>query len=96
MKEIMDGLEVFTRLMGAMNVGPANAGNRKDGKLCVAQGGECRFNCRYYTPGMGDAKSWATPCADDSCPARCPYLQDEPSDFRADISGLMGKWGGEP
>jgi len=41
--------------------------------VCVAQGGECRYNHRYYTMGMGDAKSWRTPIIDDDCPDRCCY-----------------------
>jgi hypothetical protein len=41
--------------------------------VCLAQGGECRYNYKYYTPGMGDAKSWRTPIIDEDCPDRCGY-----------------------
>lgn len=41
--------------------------------VCVAQGGECRFNPKFYTPGMNDAKSWATPIVEETCPNKCPY-----------------------
>lgn len=41
--------------------------------VCVAQGGECRYNHKYYSPGMGDAKSWRTPIVDSDCPDRCCY-----------------------
>lgn len=41
--------------------------------VCVAQGGECRYNYKYYSPGMRDAKSWGTPIVDDDCPDRCGY-----------------------
>lgn len=68
-------------LFYGITAGPSNAGDRKDGKPCTAQPGECRFNSRYYTPGMGDAKSWSDPCADESCPERCPYLRGEPRDM---------------
>jgi hypothetical protein len=69
-----DGLFFETALFGSIAMGQSNAGNRKDGKICRAQGGECRYNRKYYTPGMRDAKSWSMPCADDSCSERCPYL----------------------
>ena len=72
-----DGLFLMTALQGAMAMGHSNAGIREDGKICTAQGGECRFNSRYYTPGMHDAKSWSMPCADDTCSARCPYLSEK-------------------
>ena len=52
-----DGLFHAVALFGAIAAGPSNAGLRSDGKICTAQGGECRFNSRYYTPGMRDAKS---------------------------------------
>lgn len=72
-----DSLAEMAQLFGAMHNGPSRAGNRADGKICMAQGGECRFNRRYYTLGMADAKSWSMPCADNSCPTRCPYLVDK-------------------
>jgi hypothetical protein len=71
-----DGLFTLLGLAYGITAGPSNAGNRKDGKVCTAQPGECRFNFKYYTLGMGDAKAWSDPCADDTCPDRCPYLSD--------------------
>jgi len=41
--------------------------------VCIAQGGECRYNHRYYSPGLSDAKSWTTPIIDKSCPDQCCY-----------------------
>jgi hypothetical protein len=41
--------------------------------VCTAQGGECRYNHRYYSPGMHDSKSWTTPIIDRSCPNECGY-----------------------
>ena len=41
--------------------------------VCVAQGGECRYNYNYYSPGLSDRKSWTTPIIDESCPNRCCY-----------------------
>ena len=76
-----DGLFQMASLMGAIWGGPSNQGQRSDGKICTAQGGECRDNHRFYTMGMRDAKSWAQPCADDTCPARCGYLRGKPRDI---------------
>ena len=76
-----DGLFYAVGLFGAMAAEPSNSGERDDGKICTAQGGECRFNPRYYTPGMSDAKSWAMPCADETCPERCPYLTAQARDI---------------
>lgn len=73
-----DGLFTLIGLTGAIANGQSNAGNRDDGKICTAQAGECRFNHRYYSPGMRDAKSWSMPCADNTCPDRCPYLRGDP------------------
>ena len=75
-----DGFLTSVGLVGAIANGKSNAGNHKDNKICTAQAGECRFNHRYYTHGMRDAKSWSMPCADESCPARCGYLQDRPAE----------------
>ena len=72
---------LFNMVMGAMANGPANTGERDDGKICTAQGGECRFNSKYYSPGMRDAKSWGMPHADNGCTERCPYLNDEARDM---------------
>lgn len=41
--------------------------------VCVAQGGECRYNHRFYTSGMNDTKGWTTPIIDETCPNRCGY-----------------------
>jgi hypothetical protein len=76
MSDKFDGLFHLTALYGAMAMGQSNSGNRQDGKICTAQGGECRYNSRYYSVGMRDAKSWSMPSADETCPAQCPYLTD--------------------
>lgn len=76
-----DGLFHLVGLLGAIANGPSNAGERKDGKICTAQAGECRFNYLYYSPGMRDAKSWSMPCADETCPDKCPYLRDDARDL---------------
>jgi len=76
-----DGMFVMASLLGAIWGGPSNLGKRSDGKICTAQGGECRANHRFYSLGMRDAKSWAQPCADDTCPARCGYLRGEARDI---------------
>ncbi len=39
--------------------------------VCTAKGGECRQNSKYYTTGLGDAKSWRTPIIDETCPNNC-------------------------
>jgi hypothetical protein len=41
--------------------------------VCLAQGGECRYNYKYYSPGLNDRKSWTTPIVDIDCPDRCCY-----------------------
>lgn len=41
--------------------------------VCIAQGGECRYNHKYYSPGLNDTRSWTTPIIDDDCPNRCGY-----------------------
>lgn len=41
--------------------------------VCIAQGGECRSNYNYYSPGLNDKKSWTTPIIDESCPDHCHY-----------------------
>lgn len=41
--------------------------------VCIAQGGECRYNYKYYSPGLNDRKSWTTPVVDKDCPDRCCY-----------------------
>ncbi len=40
--------------------------------VCIAQAGECRSNYNYYSPGLGDRKSWTTPIIEESCPDSCP------------------------
>ena len=76
-----NGLFQITALLGAIANGPSNTGKREDGKICTAQAGECRFNHRFYSPGMRDARSWSMPCADETCPDRCPYLRDDARDL---------------
>lgn len=66
-----EGLFFAANLFAAINTRPNNAGTHKDGAICTAQGGECRYNPKFYTPGMRDQKSWTVPIADDSCPERC-------------------------
>jgi len=41
--------------------------------VCIAQGGECRYNYKYYSPGLNDSKSWTTPIIDKDCPTECCY-----------------------
>ncbi len=41
--------------------------------VCIAQGGECRYNHKYYSSGLNDMKSWTTPIIDKSCPNQCCY-----------------------
>lgn len=41
--------------------------------VCMAQGGECRYNYKYYSPGLNDRKSWTTPVVDNDCPDKCCY-----------------------
>jgi hypothetical protein len=41
--------------------------------VCLAQGGECRYNYKYYSPGLNDRKSWTTPIVDIDCPDMCCY-----------------------
>ena len=41
--------------------------------VCRAQGGECRFQGEFYSPGMRTPESWKTPVIRYSCPDRCPY-----------------------
>jgi hypothetical protein len=61
-------------LLAAMNTRPSRHGDRRDKKICDAKPGEYRYNSKYYTPGMGDQKSWSLPSSDDSCPDTCCYL----------------------
>ena len=71
-----NGLLTLIGLAGAIAAGPSNAGTRHDGKICTAQAGECRFNYRYYSLSMRDARSWSMPCADNSCSTNCPFLSE--------------------
>lgn len=41
--------------------------------VCIAQGGECRYNHKFYSSGLNDRKSWTTPIVDEDCPDRCCY-----------------------
>ena len=88
-----DGLATFCGLFYGIAAGPSNAGNRADGKICTAQPGECRYNHRYYSPGMRDAKSWSDPCADDTCSDRCPYLSDVGRDMGDEEERRGRAWG---
>lgn len=42
--------------------------------VCLAKGGECRFNGTYYDccGGLNSAKSWVTPIINHTCPNECP------------------------
>jgi len=57
--------------------------------VCLAQGGECRYNHRYYSPGLNDRKSWTTPIIDESCPDQCCFkvivCDDHPDDCEGSI-----------
>jgi len=77
---IMAGIVLFGGPQAGFNTNLEETETRKcfievDGQklVCVAQGGECRYNYKYYSPGMGDAKSWRTPIVDSDCPDRCGY-----------------------
>lgn len=76
---IMAGVVLFGGHQAGFNTNPESGKVscfiNVDGQklVCVAQGGECRYNHKYYTSGMGDAKSWTTPIIDNNCPDRCPY-----------------------
>lgn len=76
-----DGFFTAVNLFGAMVNGPSNSGARKDGLICTAQAGECRYNSSYYSLGMRGQKSWARPHADDRCPEQCCYLRSEARDM---------------
>jgi len=67
----MDGLFYAANLFAACNTRPSYASERKDKKFCCAKPGECRCNDDFYTPGLGDAKSWKLPIANERCPASC-------------------------
>ena len=41
--------------------------------VCLAQGGECRYNDKFYSWGLNDMKSWTTPIIDESCPDQCCF-----------------------
>jgi hypothetical protein len=71
----MDGFEMSVRLFAAMETRPSYHGTRKDGKVCHAKPGECRYNDDHYTPGLRDSKSWSLPIASEKCDERCPDLR---------------------
>lgn len=54
--------------------------------VCIAKGGECRYNHRYYTSGMRNEKSWTTPIIDATCPNECGkkalVCDDHPKDCK--------------
>lgn len=62
-----------TQAMAAQQEDPFITLPNGDQVVCLAQGGECRFNSKFYTPGMGDTKSWTVPQVDHTCPNRCGY-----------------------
>jgi hypothetical protein len=41
--------------------------------VCLAKGGECRYNSRYYGRGLNSIEGWTTPIIDKDCPDRCAY-----------------------
>ena len=41
--------------------------------VCRAQGGECRHQSEFYSPGLRTPESWRTPVISYSCPDSCPY-----------------------
>ena len=41
--------------------------------VCRAQGGECRYQSEFYSPGLRTPESWRTPVIRYSCPDDCPY-----------------------
>lgn len=59
--------------------------------VCLAQGGECRRNPRFYSPGLDDPRSWRTPVIDKSCPDNCPsrYIV---CDNHGDHKSCIGAW----
>ena len=72
----MDSYEFGARLLSSCMMGRRKKGNRKDGKVCDAKPGECRFNNKYYSPGMRDEKSWSMPSSDETCNINCGFLID--------------------
>lgn len=77
---IMAGVVLFGGPQAGFNTNLEKTGTRPcfievNGQklVCVAQGGECRYNHRYYSPGLNDAKSWRTPIVDDDCPDQCCF-----------------------
>lgn len=87
-----DGLVTLCGLFYGTAAGPSNAGNRKDSKICTAQPGECRYNSKYYSLGMRDAKSWSDPCADDTCSDRCPCLSESPRNMGSEPERRERAW----
>lgn len=77
--DIMAGIVIFGGPQAGFNTNPESKTRQcfieVNGEkiVCIAQGGECRYNSRYYSPGLNDAKSWTTPIIDNTCPDRCCY-----------------------
>lgn len=77
--EIMAGVVLFGGPHAGFNTNPETKTKpcfiEVDGQklVCLAQGGECRYNHKYYSPGLNDAKSWRTPIIDEDCPDQCCY-----------------------
>jgi hypothetical protein len=84
-----DGLFIAASIMAAVANGPSNAGCRVDCKICVARGGECRYNDKYYVGGMRDPKGWQMPLADDTCPLHCMYLKDPDEENKSPSKGTI-------
>jgi hypothetical protein len=77
--DIMASVVLFGGSQAGFNTNPETKTREcfieiNDQKLvCLAQGGECRYNHKYYSPGLNDAKSWRTPIIDENCPNQCCY-----------------------
>lgn len=41
--------------------------------VCLAQGGECRYNSNFCTPTMDQLHDWTTPVIDETCPNECIF-----------------------
>lgn len=76
---IMAGIVLFGGSQAGFNTNPETEKREcfieVDGQklVCIAQGGECRYNHKYYSYRLNDAKSWRTPIIDEDCPDQCCY-----------------------
>jgi hypothetical protein len=66
-------------------------GKTKEIVVCLAKAGECRCNSHFYSCGLRDEKSWATPYVMHTCPDRCWYKNIVHNDDNPDhpIEGVM-------